>query len=154
MDRITSFPWDFVLIGKMLGTLFHWRLLSDWKKPTTTTKQYKSTPSTEFERITSFRSIWKKNLANTICTDGPPFKILNHNCPYNWVNPHHIILLLRRILLIKIESLIIHFQQLFWESDREGICKSIKFCLICIFWFSDDVIHDLKRPWTVIKGGK
>ena len=24
MDRITSFPWDFVLIGKMLGTLSHW----------------------------------------------------------------------------------------------------------------------------------
>ena len=41
MDRITSFPWDFVLIGKMLGTLFHWRLLSDWKEPTTTTKHFK-----------------------------------------------------------------------------------------------------------------
>ena len=25
MDRITSFPWDFVLIGKMLGTLSHWK---------------------------------------------------------------------------------------------------------------------------------
>ena len=28
VDRITSIPWDFVLIGKLLGTLFHWRLLS------------------------------------------------------------------------------------------------------------------------------
>ena len=25
MDRITSFPWDFVLIGKMVGTLSHWK---------------------------------------------------------------------------------------------------------------------------------
>ena len=25
MDRITSFPWDFVLTGKMLGTLSHWK---------------------------------------------------------------------------------------------------------------------------------
>ena len=40
MDRITSFPWDFVLIGKMLGTLFHWRLLSDWKELTTTMKHF------------------------------------------------------------------------------------------------------------------
>ena len=38
MDRITSFPWDFFLISKMLGTLFHWKLLSNWKELTTTTK--------------------------------------------------------------------------------------------------------------------
>ena len=25
MDRITSFPWEFVFIGKMLGTLSHWK---------------------------------------------------------------------------------------------------------------------------------
>ena len=39
MNRITSFPWHFVLIGKMLGTLFHWKPLSNWKEPTITTKQ-------------------------------------------------------------------------------------------------------------------
>ena len=31
MYRITSFPWDFVLIGTMLGTLFHWRTIKQLK---------------------------------------------------------------------------------------------------------------------------
>ena len=33
MDRITSFPWDFVLIGKILGTLSHWKHLLTERNP-------------------------------------------------------------------------------------------------------------------------